>query len=106
MEHTSKFKRESTICSELFSHLKAVFYGSLDLCIISIASSSEGWTLGITCVAAVSLLFMSLSLLPAMHFRQVAAATAEGQIGDEAAFICMHDSSDIKKGREILDQAL
>ena len=46
----------------IFSHLKVVFYGSLGLYNMSTASSSEGWTLGIVCVAMVSLLFMWLFL--------------------------------------------
>ena len=58
------------------------------------------------CCYGVPALYVALPLLPGMFFRQVAAATAESQIWDEAAFIFMHDSSDIKKGREILDQAL
>ena len=46
----------------IFSYLKVVFYGSLGVYNNSTASSSEGWTLGIICVAMVSLLFMLLFL--------------------------------------------
>ena len=39
------------------------------------------------CCYGVPALYVALPLLPGMFFRQVAAATAESQIWDEAAFI-------------------